>query len=234
VGLALAWRLALVCIACIPLMVGAGFFRFWLLARFEAGAKKSYESSASYACEATSAIRTVASLTREQDVWNHYHEALVKQQAKSLRSILKSSSLYALSQSIMLLVMALGFWYGGTRLAAGDFGLLNFFIAFSSIVFGAQSAGTIFSFAPDMGKAKHAAGSLMKLFERKPEIDTWSSEGEKLDSVEGHIEFRDVHFRYPTRPDQPVLRGLNLLSSPASTLRWLALQDVVRVPRSLC
>jgi ATP-binding cassette subfamily B (MDR/TAP) protein 1 len=32
--------------------------------------------------------------------------------------------------------------------------------------------------------------------------------------MEGHIEFRDVHFRYPTRPEQPVLRGLNLTVKP--------------------
>ncbi|KAK5004966.1 GTPase-activating protein [Cryomyces antarcticus] len=92
--------------------------------------------------------------------------------------------------------------------------MLQFFICFSSIIFGAQSAGTIFSFAPDMGKAKHAAAELKKLFDRKPEIDSWSNEGEVLSDVEGTIEFRDVHFRYPTRPEQPVLRGLNLVVKP--------------------
>ncbi|TQS33762.1 hypothetical protein Golomagni_05881, partial [Golovinomyces magnicellulatus] len=31
---------------------------------------------------------------------------------------------------------------------------------------------------------------------------------------DGVVEFRDVHFRYPTRPEQPVLRGLNLNIQP--------------------
>jgi ATP-binding cassette subfamily B (MDR/TAP) protein 1 len=35
-----------------------------------------------------------------------------------------------------------------------------------------------------------------------------------LDHCEGTIEFKDVHFRYPTRPEQPVLRGLNLTVKP--------------------
>ena len=83
-----------------------------------------------------------------------------------------------------------------------------------SIIFGSQSAGTIFSFAPDMGKAKDAARRLKELFDRKPEIDTWSEEGEKVLDCKGHIEFRDVHFRYPTRPTQPVLRGLDLVIKP--------------------
>ena len=61
---AIGWKLALVCTATIPILLGCGFFRFWMLAHFRSRAKKAYESSASYACEATSAIRTVASLTR--------------------------------------------------------------------------------------------------------------------------------------------------------------------------
>ena len=211
---AVGWKLALVCTATIPILLGCGFFRFWILAQFQNRAKKAYGSSASYACEATSAIRTVASLTREEDVWEHYHDSLVIQGQRSLISILKSSTLYASSQSLMFLCIALGFWYGGTLIVSGEYGMTQFFICFSAIIFGAQSAGTIFSFAPDMGKAKHAAHELKTLFDRKPEIDSWSSEGKRIDHIEGTIEFRDVHFRYPTRPEQPVLRGLNLTVKP--------------------
>ena len=211
---AIGWKLALVCTATIPILLACGFFRFWMLAQFQTRAKKAYEKSASYACEATAAIRTVASLTREEDVWEHYHQSLVAQGSKSLKSILKSSILYASSQSLMFLCIALGFWYGGTLIAAQEYSMLQFFICFSAIIFGAQSAGTIFSFAPDMGKAKHAAHELKTLFDRKPEIDSWSQDGQRLHDMEGTIEFRDVHFRYPTRPEQPVLRGLNLTVKP--------------------
>ena len=211
---AIGWKLALVCTSTIPILLGCGFFRFWMLARFQDRAKKAYEGSASYACEATSAIRTVASLTREKEVEEIYRQSLVEQTQKSLISILKSSTLYASSQSFMFLCIALGFWYGGTLIAAREFTMLQFFICFSAVIFGAQSAGSIFSFAPDMGKAKHAATELKALFDRKPEIDTWSTDGEPLHHVDGTIEFRDVHFRYPTRPEQPVLRGLNLTVKP--------------------
>lgn len=211
---AIGWKLALVCTATIPILLGCGFFRFWMLAKFQERAKKAYEGSASYACEATSAIRTVASLTREDDVWEHYHQSLVEQSKKSLRSILRSSTLYAASQSLMFLCLGLGFWYGGTLIADREYNMLQFFICFSAIIFGAQSAGTIFSFAPDMGKAKHAAKELKILFDRKPAIDSWSTDGAPLDHVEGTVEFRNVHFRYPTRPEQPVLRGLNLTVKP--------------------
>ncbi|KAJ5653255.1 Leptomycin B resistance protein [Penicillium lividum] len=211
---AIGWKLGLVCTATMPILIGCGFFRFWVLARFQARAKKAYESSASYACEATSAIRTVASLTREQDVIIHYRAAIAEQEKKSLQSVLRSSLLFASSESLVFLCMALGFWYGGTLITTGEYSIQQFFICFPAIVFGAQSAGSIFAFAPDMGKAQESARELKTLLDYKPSIDTWSTDGEKVEEIEGRIEFRDVHFRYPTRPEQPVLRGLNLTVEP--------------------
>jgi ATP-binding cassette subfamily B (MDR/TAP) protein 1 len=147
VSTAIAWKLALVCVATIPVLLGCGFFRFWMLARFQQRAKKSYEKSASFACEATSAIRTVASLTREDDVLQQYIQSLNAQEKRSLNSVLRSSLLYAASQSLMFACVALGFWYGGNRIADREYSLFQFFVCFSAVIFGAQSAGTIFSFA---------------------------------------------------------------------------------------
>ena len=213
-AISIGWKLGLVCTAAIPILLSCGYLRFYMLAKFSTRAKKAYEKSASYACEATAAIRTVASLTREEDVLHHYHVALEEQAKKSLKSVLQSSTLYAASQSLMFLCNALAFWYGGTLIASRQYSMFEFFIVFSAIIFGAQSAGTIFSFAPDMGKAKKAATELKTLFDRKPDIDSWSPNGERMEQMEGYIEFRDVHFRYPTRPEQPVLKGLNLTVKP--------------------
>ena len=46
------------------------------------------------------------------------------------------------------------------------------------------------------------------LLSQEPEIDCFSEEGHKLDRVTGDIEFHDVSFHYPSRPDVTV------------TLRW--------------
>ena len=146
-SVAIGWKLALVTASTIPVLLTCGFLRFWILAQFQSRAKRAYESSASYACEATSAIRTVASLTREDDVLQHYRESLAVQAKKSLRSVLRSSTLYAASQSLTFMCMALGFWYGGTLLGNREYTIFQFFLCFPAIIFGAQSAGTIFSFA---------------------------------------------------------------------------------------
>ncbi|PKY05405.1 multidrug/pheromone exporter, ABC superfamily [Aspergillus campestris IBT 28561] len=214
IALAIGWKLALVCISVVPVLLACGFYRFHMLAKFQERSKVAYEGSASYACEATSAIRTVASLTREHDVWDIYHAQLDAQGRKSLKSVLASSVLYAGSQALVFFCTALGFWYGGTLLGKHEYSIFRFFVCFAEVLFGAQSAGTVFSFSPDMGKAKNAAAEFRRLFDRKPTIDTWSEEGEQLESVEGHIEFKGVRFRYPNRPEQPVLRGLNLSVKP--------------------
>ncbi|KAK7429987.1 hypothetical protein QQZ08_003376 [Neonectria magnoliae] len=213
-ALAIGWKLSLVCISTIPVLLGCGFFRFYMLAHFQRRSKAAYDSSATYASEAISAIRTVAALTREHDVLDQYKSSLAAQQRASLISVIKSSALYAASQSLLFACFALGFWYGGILIAKYEYNMFQFFLCFMAVIFGAQSAGTIFSFAPDMGKAYQAAGELKKLFDREPVVDTWSETGTRLPEVDGTLEFRDVHFRYPTRPEQPVLRGLNLTVRP--------------------
>lgn len=214
VSIAIGWKLGLVCSATIPIVLSCGFLRFWMLSQFQQRSRKVYEASATFACEATAAIRTIASLTRENDVWETYHQQLVTQSRVSLVSVLKSSTLYAFSQSMTFMCMALGFWYGGMLIRDREYDMFKFFVVFTSIIFGAQSAGAVFAFAPDMGKSKQAASELKALFDRKPEIDSWSDEGISIPSIEGMVEFRDVHFRYPTRPDQPVLCGLDLVVKP--------------------
>lgn len=215
-SLAIGWKLSLVCIATLPVTISCGFFHFWSLTNYQQRAKAAYESSAGYASEAVSAIRTIASLRREGDVLASYRMSLKAQQRRSLATVVKTTTLYAASQSLMFLCFGLCFWYGGTLIGKREYDMFQFFLCFMAVLFGAQNVTIIFAFAPDMGKAHSAAQVLKTLFDRKPSIDTWAPPGEKthVNQVTGTIEFRDVHFRYPTRPEQRVLQGLNLSIKP--------------------
>jgi len=65
----------------------------------------------------------------------------------------------------------------------------------------------------------HSAGSeLLKLFDAVPNVDAESEAGKKVEAgaVQGHLKLEDVHFRYPTRPAVPVLRGLSLDVKPGT------------------
>ena len=54
----------------------------------------------------------------------------------------------------------------------------------------------------------------MHLLDNEVEIDANSKEGKMIDGAQGELVFRNVHFRYPTRPGVRVLRGLDITVRP--------------------
>ena len=52
--------------------------------------------------------------------------------------------------------------------------------------------------------------------EAEIEVDNDNKDGKHLNDVEGHIKFENVHFRYPTRSDVPVLSSLDLDIKPGA------------------
>ncbi|ORX93757.1 P-loop containing nucleoside triphosphate hydrolase protein [Clohesyomyces aquaticus] len=213
VSCSFGWKLALVCTSCIPIVVGCGYFRFRALIQMEKQTKKSTDA-ASFACEAASSIRTVASLSLEQHLLDQYHQKLSEQAVTNVKFTQMSAILYSLSQGLSMFVFALVFWYGGTLMLNREYTVVQFFICYASIINGAQSAGAIFSFAPDMGEARSAAKLLKSFLNRVPKIDSWSKQGKKIDRLEGRVELQQVRFTYPGRPDHPVLRGVSLTAEP--------------------
>jgi ATP-binding cassette, subfamily B (MDR/TAP), member 1 len=90
--------------------------------------KKAHEESAQLACEAAGAIRTVASLTRENDCCDLYGKSLEEPLQKSNRSAIWSNLLYSLSQSMMFFVISLIFWYGSRLVSFRQYSTFQFFI----------------------------------------------------------------------------------------------------------
>ncbi|KAF2438025.1 P-loop containing nucleoside triphosphate hydrolase protein [Karstenula rhodostoma CBS 690.94] len=213
VGLSFGWKLALVCTSTIPFVIGCGYFRFYALVRMEKRTKESTDS-ASFACEAASSIRTVATLSLEGHLLEQYHEKLTAQGRGNLKFMNISSLLYAMSQGLAMFIFALVFWYGGKLMLSMEYTVLQFFIVYSAIINGAQSAGAIFSFAPDMGEAREAAMLLRSFLNRVPKIDNWSTEGKKIDRFQGKVELQNVRFSYPGRAEHRVLRGVSLTADP--------------------
>jgi len=62
------------------------------------------------------------------------------------------------------------------------------------------------------------ANPTKELIYRKSPIDPDQEGGSKLGKVEGHIEFREVYFAYPTRPNVQIFKGFNLVVPPGKTL----------------
>ena len=48
----------------------------------------------------------------------------------------------------------------------------------------------------------------MKNFDlQEPEIDAFSNEGKRLSVLKGEINFKNIHFAYPSRPEIKVVNG---------------------------
>ena len=120
IGIAAGWKLGLVCTATVPILLFCGYCRFHLLTVYEQRSRRVYDDSASFACEAAASMRTVASLTREQDMVSEYSHSLTIQEKKNFLSTLYTSVFYASIQALALLCSALALWYGGTLLRDGE------------------------------------------------------------------------------------------------------------------
>lgn len=106
-----AWKIAIVLLAAVPVMVLSGYVRLRVLALSETRHRSAYNDAASIAAESCRAIRTVASLGRERGVLKAYKEALAKPYKSGLRFSLFSNTLLAFSFSITYFVYALAYWW---------------------------------------------------------------------------------------------------------------------------
>lgn len=69
-----------------------------------------------------------------------------------------------------------------------------------------------------ISQATTAATRIFEMIDRVPVINSEDEIGKTLAFVRGEIEFKDVDFSYPTRPDTPVLQRFNLLVEAGKTI----------------
>ncbi|USP73418.1 putative ABC transporter [Curvularia clavata] len=212
-AIAVAWKFGLVVVvAGMPTLFCAGYFRLRLEMANHDRLKDMYLECARFASEAVRSIRTVSSLTLEQKVLDSFWSRLDECSRRELRSKMVTMLVHAFAESVNLAVTSLAFWYGGKLLSQGEYALRDFFIAFMAVLIGSQTAGILFGYSPDVSKAHAAANHIIALQESRPPINT--STGSKITMTGSEktplIEFRDITFVYPSRPNHNVLKGLSL------------------------
>ncbi|CAF1224211.1 unnamed protein product [Rotaria sp. Silwood1] len=82
------------------------------------------------------------------------------------------------------------------------------------LIFGAMAVGQAASLSPNYSKAIDASKHILALFERTPEIDNGAIDGDTFENFKGEINFVDLQFRYPNRPEVAVLKRFNLNIKP--------------------
>jgi ATP-binding cassette subfamily B (MDR/TAP) protein 1 len=210
-GFAIGWRLAVVAFfVALPLAFGSGLLRLKHELQFERMNNAVFSESAQFATEAVGAFRTVSALTLEDQICDRYALLLHNHVSKAFAKARVSGLVFALSDSVEMLAMALTFWYGSRLIVDGVYGIQKFFIIYTAVVQGGTAAGQFSAFAPNVAQATAAANRILS-FRQQPNSKSKDQKTIPLDKTtdKADIEFKNVYFRYPTR-SMPVFQNLNL------------------------
>ncbi|XP_048367466.1 ATP-binding cassette sub-family B member 5 [Sphaerodactylus townsendi] len=212
------WQLTLLILACVPFVALANAIRFRSMTGHTSKDQKALEEAGRISTEAVENIRTVVALTREDRFFEQYKASLAGPYRDSLKKAPLNGFTYGISQCANFFINAAVFRFGAWLVVNHYMDFEQLFIVFASVIFAAMNVGQSNSLAPDFGKSKVSAQRIFQLLDRKPQIDSYSEEGEKLDKFDGNIQFKDIHFVYPTRREVQVLQGLNIKVNRGQTL----------------
>ncbi|GET00767.1 multidrug resistance protein 1 [Rhizophagus clarus] len=214
------WKLSLVLTAVIPLLAIAGGIMAKAISDDASEGQDSYAAAGAVAEQVLSGIRTVVSFGGEKRELARYKNKLDEAYKSGVRKAFISGTGLGAMMGIMFGSYGLAFWFGSILVVRGEQTggeVLNVFFA---IIMSAFSIGNA---SPHFSSVANALGAAKKLFaviERVPAIDSSSNTGKKINKSEfkGHIEFKNINFHYPSRPDVPVLKDFNLTIEPGQTV----------------
>ena len=200
-------------------MVG-GYFEFSSFAGvFKAGSNELEKASTALS-ESVTAARVVAAFGLQPRTQAMYAHALEGPRRAGVRGAFVTAAGQSFQRFMLQCTYALAFYAGGRLIGAGllDFGGL--IKCFLSVTLSAEAMGRITSQSADTAKANTAAAAIFSLIDagESSAIDPFSPAGAAKGAGAGaggvRIEFRSVHFSYPTRRDAPVLVDFNLTIEP--------------------
>lgn len=228
----IAWKIALVCLALVPLLLGAGLMELRVLGRFEDRHENAYTKSVDIGVEAITSIKTIASLSLEQDTLTTYRRSLKGPRKETLNVTMQASLWQAMTYFLGNLVNALAYWWGAKQIIAGTYTQTQFLIVVFSLLVSALLWSQMFALAPELSSARAAMARILGLIEigsdkmqghvptptgpldeKTPhdlEQGTAIPKALDLSPSASSVQLHDVHFAYPARPEVNVLNGLTI------------------------
>uniref|UniRef100_A0A8C3PBY5 ABC-type xenobiotic transporter n=1 Tax=Chrysemys picta bellii TaxID=8478 RepID=A0A8C3PBY5_CHRPI len=189
IGFLKGWKLTLVILSTSPLVVLSAAFCSKMIITLTSKELTAYAKAGAVAEEVLSSVRTVVAFGGQEKEINRYTSNLGEAKNLGIKKAIASK----LSVGFLYLIIngcyGLGFWYGTTLILDENTGYSVGTVLAVSVIFLHQFCFTSTN---------------------KPTIDSFSSDGHKLDHIKGALEFNNVQFSYPSRPDVQVLKGLTL------------------------
>jgi ABC-type multidrug transport system fused ATPase/permease subunit len=200
-------RLALVMLATFPVMIGMAIL-FGRFIRKLSRRRQDALAQANVVLEETlQAIQVVKSFVNELFELGRYRRRLDEVVHSGLhsaryRGFFISFIIFALFGGIVLVL-----WYGARLVEAGELQVGELFSFILYTVFIGGSLGGMSDLYAQLQKSIGASERILEILEEQGEVPALQKELPAL-QVKGNIQFEDVHFAYPTRPEVEVLRGI--------------------------
>ena len=177
--------------------------------------------SSGTASESLGAVQTVQAFTHEKITISQFDDV----SEKSLVAANTRINTRALMTAIVIFLVFSGvvgvLWIGArdVRLGTMSVGELVQFVIYSIMV-----AGSVAALSEIWGELQRAAGATERLVELLNVEDAVQDPSQPISMstrAKGAIEFQNVSFNYPARPDIPALDGLSLSINPGETVAFV-------------
>nr|XP_043631201.1 ABC transporter B family member 15-like [Erigeron canadensis] len=209
VSFILLWRLALAALPFTLLLVIPGLIYGRILMNLSRKIKKEYNKAGFVVEQALSSVRTVYSYVGENKTVTDFSNALEDTVKLGLKQGL-AKGLAIGGNGIVYAIWSFMCWYGSRLVMYHGAKGGTVFCVGSAIGFGGLALGSALSNMKSFSDAIAASERVREVIKRVPEIDSYSTEGNILQEVSGDVEFKNVTFSYPSRPDSVILKDFTL------------------------
>ncbi|KAJ8426550.1 hypothetical protein Cgig2_009343 [Carnegiea gigantea] len=210
IGIVLQWRLALVALATLPVLtISAVAQKLWL-AGFSRGIQEMHRKASLVLEDAVRNIYTVVAFCAGNKVMELYRKQLRKILMKSFLHGMAIGFGFGFSQFLLFACNALLLWYTALSVKNHYMDLSTAIKEYMVFSFATFALVEPFGLAPYILKRRRSLISVFEIIDRVPKIDPDDASALKPPNVYGSIEFKNVDFCYPTRPEVLVLSNFNL------------------------
>ncbi|KAF0695217.1 hypothetical protein As57867_013930, partial [Aphanomyces stellatus] len=218
IGFYYSWQMTLAMIGVFPLLGAASYIQMQMMSGHNKQLNEGDVKAGALLSESINSIRTVASFTLEKIINDQYLGFLGASAAKDVKTGLSGGTGFGVSQGVMFFTIAFLFWFGGWLIVNNHVDFKGMFMVMMAIMLSSFGVGMAAQNMTDSGKAKLAAARLFETIDRAPPIDCAKSDGATLPSVKGDLEFSNLMFAYPSRPDALIYNDYNLKIPSGATV----------------
>ncbi|XP_014643709.1 PREDICTED: multidrug resistance protein 1-like [Ceratotherium simum simum] len=217
-GFTRGWKLTLVILAVSPLLGLSAAIWAKILSSFTNRELLAYAKAGAVAEEVLAAFRTVIAFGGQKKELERYNKNLEEAKRIGIKKAITANISIGAAFLLMYASYALAFWYGTSLVLSGEYSIGQVLTVFFSVLIGAFSIGQASPNIEAFANARGAAYDIFRIIDSKPSIDSYSTSGHKPDNINGNLEFKNVHFSYPSRKEVQILKGLNLKVQSGKTV----------------